>query len=401
MLTILQQPEDISPAHNDLIFLVESTNYASAGFQFIAEIKDNGTVIEKIKADLLPGQDKGVFNIKRIIESYVGYDFDLSNSLTYFNPDGLFEYEVEFGERYLGTEYLDQTSVINWAFNGSMTRKDFSTYASGEWVLHSGGTNTKFLTNQRRRNIREEQWDWLYFIEKPAGLSFFPAYAEYKSYSSSGTLLKTVTVTYATGATSGDYFLGKVPSGRNTSEIISVLSGTLPVVDTLAAYYTISIYDDSDNRLTEEYRVDLIDGCSRYDEITVWYLNPMGGFDSFVFNMVNRVNYDTQKKQMRRQLYELSGDTYLPNLQKHGLANYDTRETKRMTLNSDWINDQESNAIHELIASPVVFVQLAGETDYTPVTVINSTWEEKNENTDGLFNCQIEILFEMERRQNA
>lgn len=401
MLTILQQPEDISPAHNDLIFLVESTNYASAGFQFIAEVKDNGTVIAKLKADLLPGTDKGVFNVTRIIESYVDYDFDLSNSLAYFSPDGLFEYEVEFGDRYLDTEYLDQTSVMNWAFNGSMTRKDFSTYASGEWVLHSGGTTTKFLTNQRRRNIREGQWDWLYFIEQPAGLSFFPAYAEYKSYSASGTLLKTVTVTYATGATSGDYFLGKVPSGRNTSEIGSVLSGTLPVIDALAAYYTISIYDDSDNRLTEEYRVDLIDGCSRYDSITVWYLNPMGGFDSFLFNMVNRVNYDTQKKQMRRQLYELSGDAYLPNLQKHGLANYDTRETKRITLNSDWINDQEANAIHELIASPVVFVQLDGETDYTPVTVTNTTWEEKNENTDGLFNAQIDILFEMERRQNA
>jgi hypothetical protein len=401
MLTILQQPSDISPVHNDLIFLVESTNYASAGFQFIAEIKDNGTVIGKVKAELLPGTDKGVFNVQRIIESYVTYDFDLSNSLTYFNPDGLFEYEVEFGETYSDTEYLDQTSVTNWAFNGAMNRKDFSTYASGEWVLHSGGTNTKFLTNQRRKQIREDQWDWLYFIEQPAGLSFFPAYATYKSYSADGTLLKTVTVTYATGATSGDYFLGKVPSGRNTSEIGSVLSGTLPVIDALAAYYTIAIYDDNDNRLTEEYRLDLVDGCSRYDSINVWYLNPMGGFDSFMFNMVNRINYDVQQKQMRRQRYELVGDTYLPNLQKHGLANYDTKETKRMTLNSDWINDQEADALHELVSSPVVFVQLDGETDYTPVTLTTRSWEKKNENTDGLFNAQIEILFDMERRQGA
>ncbi len=400
MLTILQSPQNISPGYNDHIFLVESTNYASADFKFIAEIKDDGTTIAKLKVPVLPGTDKGVFNVQRIIESYMSYDFDLENDLSYFNPDNsVFKYEVEFGDEYSGTEYTNQTSVERTGFHGGMTRRDFTTYASGDWVAHSGGTS-KFLTNQRTRNIRQ-QWDWLYFIEAPQGISWFPSYATYKSYSASGTLLKTVTVTYATGATNNTYFVGKVPSGRNTSEIGSVLSGTLPVIHASAAYYTIAIYDNNDVRITEEYRVDLIDDCSRYDEITVWYLNPMGGFDSFMFNMVSRKSIGTQKKQMRRQQYELVGDTYTYNVNKHGLTNYDTRVTESMLLNSDWINDQESNAIGELIASPTVFVQLDGETDYIPVIVNTPSWEEKNENTDGLFNCTIEIQFDMERRQGA
>lgn len=400
-MVVLQSPQSISPAYNDHIYLVESTHTASADFKFIAEVKDAGTTIAKLKVPVLNGTDKGVFNVQRIIESYLSYDFDLSNTLSYFNPgNSIFPYEVEFGEEYLGTEYLNQTSVERVGFNGGMTRRDFSTYASGEWVLHNGGTS-KFLTTQRRRRIRRAQWDWLYFIEAPQGLAFFPAYAEYKSYSAGGTLLKTVTVTYVTGGTNGEYFMGKVPSGRNTSEIGSVLSGTLPVVHADAAYYTVAIYDDSDVKLTEEYRLDLVDDCTRYDEINLWYLNPMGGFDSFMFNMVNRATFDTMRKQMRRQGYELSGDTYEYNLSRHGLTNYDTKETKKVLLNSDWLNDQESDAMHELVSSPVVFIQLPDEEFYTPVVVNTTTWERKNENTDGLIQAQIEIQFEMERRQGA
>lgn len=399
MLTILQSPQSISPAYNDHIFLVESTNYASADFKFIAEIKDNGTTIAILKNPVLNGTDKGVFNVQRIIEAYTGYDFDFENDLTFYT-NSVFKYEVEFGDEYLGTEYTNQTSLERTGFNGAMTRKDFSTYASGEWVAHNGGTS-KFLTTQRTRRIRQDQWDWLYFLEAPQGLAWYPEYATYKSYSADGTLLKTVTVAYSTGSTNNTYFLGKVPSGRNTSEISSVLSGTLPVIHTAATYYTIAIYDLNDVRITEEYRIDLLDDCSRYDQITVWYLNPMGGFDSFQFDMINRPKFLTQRKQMRRQLYELVGDTYSYSQTRHGLTNYDTRESKSITLNSDWLNDQESSAMHELVSSPVIFIKLGGETDFTPVTINTPDWEQKNENTDGLFNAQIEVQFDVERRQGA
>lgn len=400
-MVILQQPQTISPSFNDLTVLVQSTNYASADFKFIGVVKDGaGNTIATLKNPVLYGTDKGVFKIERIIEAYTSYDFDLANTLTFFaDQDSMFLYEVELGEEYLGTEHTNLLSIEKWAFPGAMNRRDFATYASGQWCVANGNTGVKFLTTRRSRNIRQEQWDWLYFLEKPTPLGYFIQFARYKSYNATG-LLKTVDVTFTDGVI-GTIYMSKVPSGRNTSEIDggSILAGTAPVIHPAATYYTIALYDNSDAIITEEYPVYLIDDCTRYESFNLCYQNPMGGFDSIMFNAASRVHYDAIKKFMRRQLYRLTGSSYLPDLNKHGLVTYHTQETKRIVLNSDWLDDVDSLAVHELISSPYVF--LVSETDYIPVSVTQTTWEAKDANTDGLFQAEIEITFEVERRQSA
>lgn len=402
MITVVQSPSEVSPAFNDHIFLVESTNYASADFKFIAVIKDNGTEIAKLKAPILNGStDQGVFNVQRIIESYVGYDFDL-NLASFDNNNSTFEYEIEFGEEGAGVEHLNITSVTRWAWNAAMTRRNFAQYASGDWGIQ-GTTQyeAQFLTTQRRRRMRNEQVDWLYYLVKPSPIAFWVEYTVYRSYDAAGNLLKTVNMQYGTLSPSGEWVVDKVPSGQNLldADSGSVLSGSLPVVDPVAAYYTVTLYDNNDQPRTEAYRIDVIPDCSRHTPITLSYLNPMGGFDSLQFDLVSRTFYDTERKQMKQQRYELGTDTYTYNINKHALVNYDNIETKRVQLNSDWLNDQESNAVHEMIASPTVFMIVDNE--YFPVTITNTTWEEKSIGVDSLFNAQIEIKFDSERLQRG
>lgn len=400
-MVILQEPQNVSPSFNDLTILVQSTNYASADFRFTSILKDgSGNTIATPVAQLLNGTDKGVFKIERIIEAYTSYDFDLENTLEPFaDQNSMFQYELEIGEEYLGTDHPNLVSSDGWAFPGALNRRDFAQWDFNDYTVASGNTGVKFLTNRRSRNIRLDQWDWLYFLEIPTPLGYFINFVRYKSYNSGG-LLKTVDVTFTDGSI-GPVYISKVPSGRNTSEIdpLSILAGTAPVIHPAATYYTIALYDQSDTIITEEYPVYLDDTCTRYNSFNLCYQNPMGGFDSILFNCASRVNYDNLKKYMRRQLYELNGSTYAYNLNKHGLVAFDNRETKRIILNSDWLDDVDSEAVHELIGSPYVF--LVSDTDYIPVKINQDTWEVKNVNTDGLFNAQIEILFEQERRQSA
>ena len=406
MITIVQSPEQISPAYNDLIYLVESNNYASAGFKFICVLKDGaGTTLAKLKAPILNGStNQGVFNIQRIVESHTDYQFSLG-LITFDETESTFEYEVEFGEEGAGVEHENLTSVTKWVWDAAMTRRNFGSFASGDWgITGTAPSDTQFLTTQRRRRRRNDQTDWLYFLTQPFPLAFWINYATYRSYDSNGSLLKTVTAFSGVGlGTIGNWYVGKVPSGSNLDDVVigQVVSGTLPVIDPVAAYYTVQLYDNNDQPRTEEYRIDILDECSRFDSVNIFYLNPMGGFDSFVFDLLNRNFYDTVHLQMKQQRYELGDDTYGYNLNKHGLMNYDTVETQRVQLNSNWINNQESNAMHELIASPVVFMYYPGDDFYIPVTVTNTTWEEKQIGVDKLFNAQIEVKLDSERLQRG
>ena len=76
-ITINTEPNDISPVYSDISYVVTSTNYAQANFKFIAVVKNAaGTTIAKLKARIFHGTtDKGVFNISRILQNYVTYDF--------------------------------------------------------------------------------------------------------------------------------------------------------------------------------------------------------------------------------------------------------------------------------------------------------------------------------------
>jgi len=404
-LTIHQQPQYITPAYNDVIVLASSTNYLSGDFRYIAEIKDpSNNTLAKLKTPLIYGSNKGVVNAQRILESYVSYDFDVENSCQFQCPDqnSLFQYEIEMGEEWSSTEYLNITSINGWVMNAAMNRRNYSGYVSGDWIMDTG-RSAKFLTNQRSKRIRLNQWDWIYFISYYTLVPYSIYFFRYKSYDASG-LLKTVDVAYSGDAISGNtYRIYKIPSGRNIAEIDSgeIMAGTAPIIHAAATYYTIEVYDTASTKISETYTQYLKDDCTRFDSVNIYYLNPMGGFDSFMFDKVKNETYRPERKQMKRQTYELNGTTYENNIDKHALVNYDTTETQTIVLNSDWVNDAESIALHELISSPVVFMQISGDSFYTPVTVENDNWEQKETTVEELFNCTLTVKLDSERLQRG
>lgn len=404
-ITIQQRPVFVSPVYNDLIYQISSDNYAATDFRFVCEVKDvSNNVLAKLKAPILNGTtDRGIFNVRRILESYLTYDFDLENDCEYFNTDNsIFKAVCNFGEDTAASgEVLGMTNASGWVWNASMTRRDFASYASGDWIVVDDDNN-QFLTTQRSQRMRPNQWGWLYFLSLESPFGAYTKSAIYKSYDSGGNLLKTVELAYV-GGSGGNYFISKVPIGHNISETTStVLTGSLPVIDPSASYYTVQMMSESDTIISEVYRIDLVDDCTQYESINLYFLNSMGGFDSFMFDKISTTSIDISRKQMKRQLYGLNSGNYEYNLTKHGVATYDTTYQDKIKVNSDWLTDTESEFLKELLSSPVVFMHKSGEDFYTPVNITQTNWEVKTGLVHELFNCTLDLTFgDSERRQRG
>jgi len=397
-ITINTEPNDISPVYSDISYVVTSTNYAQANFKFVAVVKNAaGTIIAKLKAPIFHGTtDKGVFNITRILQNYVTYDFTQSLASISKCTNSYLAYSVEFGEEYGGTEYLTlATDTGKYVWNGL-----FDLYGSENTATYQitfPSTTPKFLTRVRTRRVSLAQTDYLYFLRGAVGAS---AEIQVKAYNAVGTLLATSQIKNTfTDAGEKSEFLLRCPAGPdNLNDITAgnLTSGTAgDVIPASTSYYTMQAIDAGSQLGSELYRFDVVEECSKYTTQYLYFLNPLGGFESVRCSMASKDKYNVSRKQFKRNNYTLTGNTYAYDTSKHGITNYAVEKTKEVELNTNWLNETEFEWLQDLIASPVVFL------GNIPVNIVDTSYE-VFDNIDGPNNLKITVQYtEPERLQNA
>jgi len=395
-ITINTEPNDISPVYSDISYVVTSTNYAQANFKFIAVVKNAaGTTIAKLKAPIFHGTtDKGVFNISRILQNYVTYDFTQSLAAISKCTNSYLAYSVEFGEEYGGTEYLALASdtgkyVWNGLFNlyGSETTATYQLPLSG---------SAQFLTRVRTRRVSLGQADYLYFLR---GNVANGSDVKIIAYDAAGGTTTSVINNSFTDAGDKSEFLLRVPAGPdNLNDVASgeLVSGTAGnIIPANTSYYTMQVINASSNAQTELYRFDVVEECSKYSPQYLYFLNPLGGFESVRCSMMNKDKYAVSRKQFKRNNYTLTGNTFAYDTSKHGMTTYATEKTKQVVLNTNWLTETEFEWLQDLIASPVVFLGTI------PVNITDTSYEVMDY-IDGPNNLQITVEYtEPERLQNA
>ena len=82
-----------------------------------------------------------------------------------------------------------------------------------------------------------------------------------------------------------------------------------------------------------------------------------------------------------------------------GRKNYAVEITKRMTLHTSWMSDEESSRMHHLLNSPEVYLYDMEEGKFIPVLLTNTTTEYKTYKGNGgrLVNYAIEVEYANER----
>jgi hypothetical protein len=386
-ITIENEPGDITPVYSDITYTLSSNNSGQTNFKFVAVVKNAaGTILAKLKAPVYTGTSYGVFNLSRILQNYVTFDFNQATTIPAKCSNSFLAYSVEFGEEYGGTEYLNLTSDTGkYTWNGLFSKWESEAVSDYEIAIPS---SRKFLTTVRSRRVTRAQYDYLYFLR---GAATGVDEVEVKAYDAAGVATTSV-IDQTFNTTAKDEYLLRMAAGVvNLNQIpsASLISGTAgSVVPVGTVYYTIQLKQSIGNDpCSEAYRFDVIEECSKYTPRVLYFLNRLGGFETLRCSMLNRDTFEVQRKQLKRNTYDFTGTVYGRDTSAHGIANYSTTKTRKVILNTDFLNATEWQWVDDLLSSPIVYLD-----GTIPVNMTNTSMEVFDLN-DGPQQLRIEVEY--------
>jgi hypothetical protein len=381
--SIQQQPQDYSPAFNPLTFVVRETDTAITGasnFRYLCEVEIDGTIQAKLKAPIRYGSslNEAVFDITEIIASYVGNDFEPPSAAAVVGQPRIVTYRAKFGYEYGSGVVTEATGVVNtgnkFSWDACLPVQDFLGYAQADYLTASGGTaGAKFLTDIRPRSVQAAEQHSLTAL---FGTDTVSKVFEFKSYNAAGSLLQTVQKTF----TYVDY-KSRLLAADCTFNGIGFSSA--------ADYYTVQAYPSGySGKASETMRFNLWQECSKYDPVTLHFLNTLGGFDSYTFRKRTVRNLTAEKKTFEQDSFRYSTGAYNYSNARGGVTNYNTTLTEQWVLNTDFLTDTEAEFIEQLLFSPVVYM---GSFSALEKVTVNSTEFERKYNRDGLVQYSVTI----------
>jgi len=172
----------------------------------------------------------------------------------------------------------------------------------------------------------------------------------------------------------------------------------LPVIGP-TAFYDIWLEDVSGDKMSEELRFIVKDKCSRYEKIQLVFMDKLGSFIPYTFNMVNKHNVNITKSNYQQIYgkYAPASQNWVYNSWDRGKKSLDTVVVERYTINSDWMDQKTSDLMIILAESPEVYwIKEDGLTVAINLTV--SDVERKQTINDQIVNYT--MTFELSNKNN-
>jgi hypothetical protein len=401
MITSHQEPNKYTPAYNENLFVVSSDNTSQDNFKYVLDVYRNGVFAKQLSRSPHYDTGSGYFDIQRIIETFVTFDFALTSFYGVFSCGNSIEkITAKFGEQYgPSSGVTTYPNLLNssdyYVFPAAIPTREFPAF---DYSVYTADTPGRFLTSKfdddNEFTIYEDQKDFLNIIQDSSG---DVNYVRVQTFTSSNVLIQTVKIqnTFNTLTDKSHRFL-RILSGYNMNNIDSgeLISGAQPILHSTVAYYRMATYDAADNQTSELYRFNIDRECTPYTQYDIFFLNKYGAFDSMRFDRVT-----TKKKTGERVTYKkttgtIDATSWGLNVSDVAVAEYYNKQNDDWTLRTNWLTDQQQIWLEELIFSPNVYVVLNGE--IVPITVKNTEWKEKTHRTDSLFQLTLETSFSVQ-----
>lgn len=399
-MTINQSPNDWTPAYNDMVFVVDSTNKAQTNYNYIAQIYIGGDVIT-LKAPPDPTYGKGVFNIGRIVESYVNSDIGEDGFTRGFmqNTNSHISYLVKFGEEYGSTvtQYLNITSTAyKYAWNASLDFVDMQNYTRNNYFADGNNIlNNTSIT----RCISLTQSTWLYY--NAVDVSMFTD-AFILAYDSNNTVIRSIEVSnvWASSGTVASHFIrfsaGPVNINNINAAFVTSTIGSGAYIPSNTSYYTIQ-FDGSAS--SDVIRFNVGCSCSKHETYRLHWLNKKGAFESFNFNMRSKKMTDITKKGYRGVVGALTSSTAWGYALKDRVdRQYFVESKDKITISTDWLTENESIYLRELVESPEIYLD-DSTLGLISVTCSEPRYEEKKYVSEKVFRLEIDIEYSYNRQR--
>jgi hypothetical protein len=241
-------------------------------------------------------------------------------------------------------------------------------------------------------------------------IEILPYSAEIKTYNSSNTLINTFVLKntspsefqynwlrYNTNTDAG-FVCWRLPAGaKNLNQINNsdLSTGSQPIITSAVSYWVIKI-KSSANNLFGEYKCYLNSQCSKYKSFRLHWLNRLGGYDSFTFDMASQEDINIERNFFTKLLQD-SGNYSSPKSYGYttrGETQYHTQYSTIYSVTSNWITEDESNMLAEMMTSPNVYLEKdADNNKFIPINIKATTYrkQSKTNNNTKVFNHEFQF----------
>jgi hypothetical protein len=347
-VTINQTPQAFTPSDNDLMYVFTSNQTGQANFSFEVDLVVDGVVETTDQVFPRIGGTTN-YNVKELvaplfddpnINTDISATADLMQSMDVFK-----EINIVVRELYGSPPTVQDTatSSVSAVWKAALSDLQFIDYDST--IYTPPGDDKLFLTNFPR-----EHKYWV-DIEKSNYISFYlpvdePVQLGVQTFDQSGASISQFAYNLS-DRTKDVYILNVSPkelTAVNFSNAayyeIQVRYGTLPSV--VVALETFKFYI---NRPCVKDR-------------TVYFINKLGGVDSWIFNKRKTSNRTFDRAVLERQFGRLVGTSYEYDKFYSRELNYSNNSENTITLDTDWTNqDILTWLVKELLESPLVWME--------------------------------------------
>jgi len=413
-VTIQNTFNDVVALQKPLVLTASSTNTSEEKFRYVMTIDVNGTEVIKVKQQA-NANNYVHFDLYQILKDYLtSKNLDggtpIHKILTTVDGGNTSIFiEINVYEEYATSATTDPTEYPSTgnattsfiAINTTYQFKDGVTPTlAGIYEFNNDTTEIQWLTNMPTRlktRAGEYQTAAILASDFRGAVSTSLRYS-ITFYEADGTQISTANITRLTigmanfvatkSAVNAGVLYQFIPVGYQNLEDQSFNTSIRPSTQANLAYYTINIFDNSGDYITKTYRFDIAD-CSKYTPIQLAWVNALGAWDYYTFELAHTEKLNIQRETFRKPYGNWgAGATYTYSQYESGDTIYKIEADKQYTVNSDWLNDSDFEWLQELLMSKEVqFVNENG--NFTPVIITDTDYEFKQDVNNKLNNLQL------------
>ena len=362
-ITFHQNPQAITPSDNDVLWTFSSNETDEPNFEFKIELLVDTVVV--FVGKVFPIQTNvAYFNAVEILRALVPAPIiDSSPTVTPILPD-----ELLFENSSVRTVALRVTerygaTIANQATATSSNRAVWKSALSElQWLgfdpvdYTTGNESRLFMTNFPRGYkywVTREQNFYLMFIQP----------------TSQNISVRSINFDDAETKNFGTKSAGLYYVNFNIEDWESVNSPFF-------LYLVFLNFDD----VTESFRVDVLETCN--ESRTVFFLNKLGGVDSWTFTARLQVQRNFQRSEFQKKFGSLNGNAYDYDTYEGRYQNFHNKSENTETIDSDWLHPEvHAWLVRELLESPLVWTE-DSEGVKTRWTIQNSSSQEGQDRTE-------------------
>jgi hypothetical protein len=380
-ITLYDEPQLIAPAGNPLVFTFSSDQTAQPNFSYVVELYIDST-LRLTQEVFRQFNTMGRIDVSEAVQSEL-INMPPTTNIDFDATDAMVTYAIIVFEKY-GTTPIIQASVTSTtlkAFNGAL---EYKNWINWDYTIYDPNMTqdaiflTDFPKTKKALCGMYENFYLGYFEQ--SGVAICDLNIDLLDISGN-----TIATGYIT-LTSTDFNI------LNVGPQVIINNTTITQIDFDTCYrYAISVSVQGVSFVGPLVIYMDLD-CKRYDTYRLHWLNKYGVFDSFTFSLVSIEESSIQSYGYQRDpgVWDNTSYEYTTNVGQ--MINFAKTKTEKLTLNSDWINqDVQHWLINSLYDSPVVYLEVPYGSGFEPVKVTNTSYQKKNRRRDGLIQETVTI----------